>query len=404
MRRKRHKKAKKPRSQSSSTTSVDNSLPTDLIFEIFSRLPAKSIAKFHCVSKQWTSILDRPDFTDHFLKMSSSRPCLLFTFKVGGKWLFFSAPQPLNPDQNSSSLAVDGHMSSPTITCSLYIHAPVCGFLCAKDLWLGSGCEDPRGMIYNPSTGQFITLPKVRTRRVDVRTYFGFDPINKQFKVLCMTVCRKPRKETAEEYQVLTLGTEEKLSWRMIECSLPHKPMCMCRGICIDGVLYYCASFDKLSPFSYAIVCFDVKHETFRFIENVQKTWLSVLINCKGKLGVLCCNDGLGISRRTTSLELHVLDDVEKQKWSYHSYTLPPQLENLFVGDISLGIVGMTCNGEIVFSQRRLHDPFYIYYYNVEKNTIVRVRIQGIGPAKGQWISTFIDHLENVKRMREYWF
>lgn len=304
-RKKRQKKEKKPHTRSSSTASVDNSVPTDLIIEIFSRLPAKSIARFHCVSKQWTSILDRPDFTDHFLKMSSSRPRLLFTFKVSGKWLFFSAPQPLHPDQNSSPLAVDRHMCSPTITCSLQIHAPLRGWLCAKDLWLVRGCEDPRGMIYNPSTGQSITLPRVRTRRVDVRTYFGFDPINKQFKVLCMTVCRKPRKEAAEEYQVLTLETEEKQSWRMIECSLPHVPLC--GGICIDGVLYYYASLRKLFPHSYAIVCFDVKHEKFRFIENIQENnveWPSVLINCKGKLGVLRSNDGFGISRSTISLKL----------------------------------------------------------------------------------------------------
>ncbi|CAA7040946.1 unnamed protein product [Microthlaspi erraticum] len=113
-------------------------------------------------------------------------------------------------------------MCSPTITCSFQIHAPVCGLLYAKDLWLERGCEDPRGMIYNPRTEQSITLPKVRTRRVDVRTYFGFDPMNKQFKVLCMTVCRNSRKEVVEEYQVLTLGAEEKQSWRMIAYSVPH--------------------------------------------------------------------------------------------------------------------------------------------------------------------------------------
>ncbi|CAH8268007.1 unnamed protein product [Arabidopsis lyrata] len=88
-----------------------NSIPIDLFISILSRLPVKSIARCRCVSKQWASILRRPDFTDLFLKVSSTRPCLLFTFNLNGKWLFFSAPQ----HQNSCILlAADRHMSFST--------------------------------------------------------------------------------------------------------------------------------------------------------------------------------------------------------------------------------------------------------------------------------------------------
>lgn len=39
----------------------------------------------------------------------------------------------------------------------------------------------------SPSTGESLTLSKVKTQRVGVRSLFGYDPIDKQFKVLCMT-------------------------------------------------------------------------------------------------------------------------------------------------------------------------------------------------------------------------
>ncbi|CAA7047915.1 unnamed protein product [Microthlaspi erraticum] len=90
-------------------------------------------------------------------------------------------------------------------------------------------------VICNPSTGQSLTLPKVKTRRIDVTSFFGYDPIDKQFKVLSMTWSRCGR--TTEQHQVLTLGGTGKLSWRMIECSLRHYPQS--DGICINGVLYY---------------------------------------------------------------------------------------------------------------------------------------------------------------------
>ncbi|EOA37729.1 hypothetical protein CARUB_v10012503mg [Capsella rubella] len=53
------------------------SLPNDLITEILSRLPVKSIRRFQCVSKLWNSILCRQYFTELFHTRSSSYPRLL---------------------------------------------------------------------------------------------------------------------------------------------------------------------------------------------------------------------------------------------------------------------------------------------------------------------------------------
>ncbi|CAA7045649.1 unnamed protein product [Microthlaspi erraticum] len=61
--------------------SEPTTIPTDLIIEIFSRLPGKSIARFRCLSKLWSSTLRRPFFTELFLTRSSGRPRLLFVLK-----------------------------------------------------------------------------------------------------------------------------------------------------------------------------------------------------------------------------------------------------------------------------------------------------------------------------------
>ncbi|CAF2084945.1 unnamed protein product [Brassica rapa] len=88
----------------SSTTSTKASrvnsgqITMDIILEILSRVPAKSIARFRCVSKDWGVSLCRPYFTDLFLKMSSLSPCLLFTFQTEGKWSFFSSPARVSVD------------------------------------------------------------------------------------------------------------------------------------------------------------------------------------------------------------------------------------------------------------------------------------------------------------------
>jgi len=97
-------------SQSSVSTYVRETLHIDLIIEIVSRLPLDSIAICRCVSKQWASILQRPDFAESFLRKSLSRPRLLFTFRSGSKWYYFSSPQPQTFGKNLSVVAKEYHM------------------------------------------------------------------------------------------------------------------------------------------------------------------------------------------------------------------------------------------------------------------------------------------------------
>lgn len=52
-------------------------IPIYLISDIFLRLPLKSMAICHCVSKLCASILRRPDFTELYLTKSSARPQFL---------------------------------------------------------------------------------------------------------------------------------------------------------------------------------------------------------------------------------------------------------------------------------------------------------------------------------------
>lgn len=103
------------------TIMISDSLPTDLITEILSRLPAKSLARFRSVSKQWASIIDQTQFKHLFLTKSSSHPRLTFAIEEKGLWSIFSSPQQhLIPhddkaSSSSSSLVVtpEFHMKFP---------------------------------------------------------------------------------------------------------------------------------------------------------------------------------------------------------------------------------------------------------------------------------------------------
>lgn len=125
-------------------------LPFDLVIEILARLPAKSIARFHCLSKLCASTLGNPYFTESFFTISSSRPKLLFAFPKDGETFFFSSPKP----HDSSPLAVNFHMSFP-INRPCDICRPVCGFVYGFNshrTLKGRTISVP--LTCNPSTGQ----------------------------------------------------------------------------------------------------------------------------------------------------------------------------------------------------------------------------------------------------------
>ncbi|CDY25175.1 BnaC06g04000D [Brassica napus] len=85
---------KKRRKQSTFT------FPLDLISEILSKLPAKSVGRFRCVSKLWSSITTAPYFINKFETQSrQKKPSLLVTFKKGDRLFVFSIPQ----DRQSSN-------------------------------------------------------------------------------------------------------------------------------------------------------------------------------------------------------------------------------------------------------------------------------------------------------------
>ncbi|ESQ30514.1 hypothetical protein EUTSA_v10012279mg, partial [Eutrema salsugineum] len=374
----------------------DSILHIDLIIEIFSRLPAKSIARFRCLSKQWGSIFLRPFFTDLFLTRSSARPPRL---------LF--APQ--NPyDDKSSSLVViaDSHMKFLGDNTWLEICGSASGLICFRRRKAISKA-DKLPVICNPSTGQYASLPFPKRGIYGGRIFLGFDPIDKQFKVFSVRYPNDNYDEIGFQYEILTLGTGIVL-WRKIHCSLNHFPgHYLPKGICINGILYYLA--EQKDETCYMIVCFDVRSEKFKFIyrDFFRYGDHTELINYKGILGVITwtCNDSPPGARRSLKLCLSVLKNVEKpeSEWSEYSYTF---WENQFPKYTLCvySIVGVTATGEIVFSTHDASKPFYVFFFNPERSSLRSVEIQGFGAAnhgasekRSRSVRVFVDYVEDLK-------
>ncbi|ESQ55124.1 hypothetical protein EUTSA_v10027194mg [Eutrema salsugineum] len=394
---------------SKSARGYSDPIPVDLLIDIFSRVSGKSVARFRCVSKFWASILRRPDFTDLFLTKSTTRPRLLFaSLEANAKIFFYSSPQPQNPDENSCQknsglVATRYYKSFPEYVPSSYRTQQVCGLV-----FLQKWNRKVR-VICNPATGQFLTLPKVLLKEKNLPKekakisnptkitimYLGYDPIGKQFKVLCMTMTSSCD-ERLNTHQVLTLETGKRL-WKRIEQRfrfIGNKRMC--NEVCINGVLYFGARLGRSS----VIVSFDIRSEKFGFINTNEDLgywgssyvkWSLTLFNYKGKLGI---HDRKPRFLSEDHFVLWVLEDVGNHKWSKHVYVLPP-LDNRYW----ISFVGMTSTGDIVWSYYKKN---YVYFYNLERKTVTRVSIQGFEDSAHDHhvlVDTFVDYVENMKFM-----
>ncbi|XP_010501989.1 PREDICTED: F-box protein DOR-like [Camelina sativa] len=228
----------------------------------------------------------------------------------------------------------------------------------------------------------------------------GYDPVDKQFKVLCSTWSPFNSLSIPAEHYVLTLG--EQMVWRTIECCRPIRHLVQGGdGICINGLLYYMAESNNYQDIF--IVCFDTRFEKLSFINKPDGMWPvgleSRLVNHKGQLGIMQCSNPNRIDGHATSFCLWLLQGGGTE-WTKHISQLPFLWWNL-AGETELGIVGIragTC--ELVLSPRFLSGrPIYLFYFDLERNIVTSVGIQGFEGVNSNILLAycFVDYVENLK-------
>ncbi|CAA7018438.1 unnamed protein product [Microthlaspi erraticum] len=364
-------------------------IPVDLLMNnILSRLSVKSMGKCRCVSKLWSSIIRRPNYQlfPQTIKYSPNDiPKLLFAINLKKKLYYFSSP---HPAENDKSSLVATLLHTHTVAFFRFCGS-ISGLVCGQS-W---GKKYTVAVISNPVTGESVTTPKVNLKTHDIESkvkfYFGYDPIEKQYKVLRVTWLIYETFSTRHYVLTLEAGNPK---WRKIQCCNAYHPL-IDDGICINGVVYYTA---KINAKTRMIVCFDVRSEKFSFMDvhpdlatKIRKGW--VLTDYKGKLGAIIIDDD-------DRIEMWVLEEAKKHKWSKQTYQLNPSRH------FSVG-VRVTGGGKILFCREFLReDRLDIFYYDPERDSIERVEIAGFEIPGSEVLDTtmcavhtFPHYIEDVK-------
>ncbi|XP_058182198.1 F-box/kelch-repeat protein At3g23880-like [Rhododendron vialii] len=270
-------------------------IPREIIFDILSRLPVKSLLRFRSVCKPWLSVISNPQFVKTHLST--------YSYKGDDD----------DDDCTHHRLVLNTHPSHNVTglkTCSL---ETVCSVLESQQWESAVDLDYPfndldqyvvvvgscnglmcvaatrTGTIYllNPSTRKSKRLPDWRGSR-DLYG-FGFDESNDDYKVVLISY-RGGGVSAKSNVMVYTLRTD---SWRQIgdlSCGVP----CNVLGNFLNGSLLWLVCVDNSGPgYSYVIVSLDLEKETYGEVSqpNYGKAHFSldlelcVLERC---LGVLC--------------------------------------------------------------------------------------------------------------------
>ncbi|KAG2240533.1 hypothetical protein Bca52824_090675 [Brassica carinata] len=354
-------------------------IPYDMEVETLSRLPGKSLMKFLCVSKTWSSLIRSQRFVASYYAAKPSRFVAAFTNSVFGKpeHLFILSGEEEEASSSSSSLVANLDMRIPSVTLPYngYKYSSVHGFMACND--------ETTFIICNPSTRQVVSF-----HCKAFRTSLGYDPVHDQFKALTLLTSvydyiHNPSLMMCT-HEVIRLGRGGRVVSRSSQVTSPYYlPMTV--GRCINGFILLLRT-----P---VFVCFDVRNErVLSFITTpkevlVWKVYTS-LIEYKGKLAVVVPNC-LGCASSFDRFNLWILEDVTKHEWSKQTFDLPLPLP-FTRAPMGQRLISQGTNkaGEIIFSPTTLPGrakPFYVFYFNTDTKSARRVRIHGVADTEEFW-------------------
>ncbi|ESQ30712.1 hypothetical protein EUTSA_v10012245mg, partial [Eutrema salsugineum] len=230
-----------------SSRSVFKPRPTS---EILLRLPEKSVGRFCCVSKLWSSITTHPYFINLF-ETRSPRPSLLLCF-IKDRNLFVSSIPNIHilfiRIQTSLSLRLNQYL----IVIFWNSQKNIVTY-CWESIQ-----RSGKPIVWNPRKRHVSTFPKPRLSWKTREIFLGYDPIEGKHKLMCI-----PSRRSSDVCRVLTLGSAQE-SWRTVKTNHKHRSRFRNSGRCIDGVIYYIAHMYR--TIDWVIMSFDVRFEKFHVI------------------------------------------------------------------------------------------------------------------------------------------
>ncbi|KAI8566674.1 hypothetical protein RHMOL_Rhmol02G0060300 [Rhododendron molle] len=260
-------------------------LPLEIIIEVLSRLPVKSLLRFRCVSKSWRSLISQPEFAKTHLRLASTNTDYTLHRLLLCSSLYFKSCSLYSILNEKSDTAVELDCPLKGAHSTIWIVGCCYGLVC-----IAAGNEVS---IWNPSTRKSKRLPNVKMANLYRGTYgfdrgmygFGYDESIDDYKVVG-AFHDVGNSGFEAEVKVYSLRTN---SWRRIGGFPDRIPLTPHgSGTCVSGALHWFSTGDCRR----IIVSLDLVKETYGEVSEpdyrdgiLHQVWLDALNGCLCVLG-----------------------------------------------------------------------------------------------------------------------
>uniref|UniRef100_A0A5B7BI14 Putative F-box protein CPR30-like n=1 Tax=Davidia involucrata TaxID=16924 RepID=A0A5B7BI14_DAVIN len=250
----------------SESETMARDLPRDIIIDILSRLPVRSLLRFKCVCKPWYALFKNPNFiTKHFNQTTShsttnnkDNTCFLYTPRDSNT---SNSNRSISLLSNNETLNIPIDLDIPFLSISkpFRISGSCNGLVCLSIVPLASII-----LLWNPATRVFKDLPASPIARpqslpIKVVLGFGFDQKTNDYRVLRIVYYCYP----LNQVEMYSLSTN---SWREIKADIRFLIFESSCSVFFKGRFHWTAvGFQELNGRE-VIVSFDMDDEKLHYI------------------------------------------------------------------------------------------------------------------------------------------
>lgn len=225
-----------------------STLPLDIIVDILSRLPVKSVLRCRCMSKSICSIIDGQNFINLHLKRSIET-----NSNLSLSFLFFTR----EPDTIIYSLNLDSLQKFFRVfnDFKFDLIGSCNGLLAIQNQMAGI-------IVLNPSTKKEFILPKFCSDLDSCDAYFdgfGYDACSDDYKFVRIMVFSNGNPASTE----ITVYSMKNNSWEKIKKGCPYHFWKPRNGVLAGGALHWLANRKPEADEANLMIAFDLSHEEF---------------------------------------------------------------------------------------------------------------------------------------------
>ncbi|KAH9711019.1 F-box domain-containing protein [Citrus sinensis] len=239
--------------------------PEDIMIEILSRLPVKSLIRLRCVCKSWYALIKNPNFISMHLK-NDVNTRLIVIYAKEDNTEEHSHPKEyfcLFPDETLEDLSLQDLSTQEPVLGSF--KGLYCGIVFIEGL-------NNRITLWNIATRESVTLPKYRaiipqyTRVFGTKIGFGLDPKTKDYKVVLILTLWDEKRDSSCPFSLVTVYNLSTNSWRNLK-SIDYTMRLSSERTYFDGAFYWLLKLENDND-NYVILSFHMAEEKFQEIQG----------------------------------------------------------------------------------------------------------------------------------------